>query len=83
MVLDDIAETAGGGKLNDDLCAAGGINQWQSRLLVANTLAVITVLFEFIGSQTGRPWKPDDWLVLFVYSTYGVQLLFAKSGGEH
>lgn len=61
------------------VCGAVCLLMVKSSIWLANALAIMAVLGSFIGSQTGRPWSPDDWIPMVVFGVYGIH--WAGSGG--
>ena len=44
----------------------------------ANVLVLVSLCFEFAGSQSGKSWHPADWLLLVIYSGYGLHCVSSK-----
>ena len=44
----------------------------RSACYLANLLAVVSLFCQFISTQTGKVWQPGDWVVLLIFSIYGI-----------
>jgi hypothetical protein len=54
----------------------------RSAVRLANVMAVLCVVGEFVASQTGKPWVPAEWVAMLIFGVYGSNFIGSWSSAK-